>query len=109
MSNVIAVQSLGAGQRERQRFDRDSARSFAQFRRYIAAWIFAIAGLVAVVLPGILWLARYGTDLVIGGTEHTFQKGDRYFIPEGVTHSANIYAGYADITFFDAVDRYRPK
>jgi hypothetical protein len=38
--------------------------------------------------------------------EHTLQKGDRYFIPEGVPHSATIYAGYADITFFDAADRY---
>jgi ABC-type multidrug transport system fused ATPase/permease subunit len=68
MSNVLAVQSLGAGERERRRFDRDSAHSFDRFRRYIAAWIFAIAGLTAVALPVILWLTRYGTDLVIAGT-----------------------------------------
>ena len=48
-------------------------------------------------------------DLVIDGQEHTFQKGDRYFIPKGVPHSARIYAGYADITFFNAADRYRPR
>lgn len=48
-------------------------------------------------------------DLVIGGKEHTFRKGDRYFIPEGVSHSARIHAGYADVTFFDAADRYRPR
>ena len=55
-----------------------------------------------VVLKGII-------DLVIGGKEHTLRRGDRYFIPEGVPHSARIYADYADITFFDAADRYNPR
>lgn len=45
-------------------------------------------------------------DLIIGGMKNTFQKGDRYFIPEGVKHSGKIYAGYADITFFNQKDRY---
>lgn len=45
-------------------------------------------------------------DLIIGGDEFTFTKGDRYFIPEGLEHSALISAGYADITFFDQKDRY---
>jgi quercetin dioxygenase-like cupin family protein len=45
-------------------------------------------------------------ELVIDGDEHTFAKGDRYFIPEGVNHSARIYAGYVDITYFDTRDRY---
>lgn len=48
-------------------------------------------------------------DLVIGGEEHTFRKGDRYFIPEGVPHSARIRAGYADITFFASAHRYGSK
>ena len=48
-------------------------------------------------------------DLVIGGKEHTLRKGDRYFMPEGVLHSARIHAGYADITFFGAASRYRSK
>ncbi len=48
-------------------------------------------------------------DLVIGGIEYTFAKGDRYYISEGVEHSGKIYAGYADITFFDARERYSPK
>ncbi len=55
-----------------------------------------------VVLKGII-------DLVIDGKEHTFQRGDRYFIPEGVPHSAKIHAGYADVTFFDAAARYNPR
>ena len=45
-------------------------------------------------------------NLVIDGDKHMFAKGDRYFIPEGVNHSARIYAGYVDITYFDDRDRY---
>lgn len=59
-------------------------------------------GQFAIVLEGRL-------DLVIDGVEHTFTKGDRYYIPAGVPHSARVHAGYADITFFDQADRYGPK
>ena len=48
-------------------------------------------------------------DLVIDGEQHTFTKGDRYFIPAGVKHSGRIYRGYADITFFDEPKRYSVK
>ncbi len=48
-------------------------------------------------------------DLIIGGVSHTFEKGDRYFIPEGVSHSGKIHSGYADITFFDEPNRYSKK
>jgi quercetin dioxygenase-like cupin family protein len=48
-------------------------------------------------------------DLIIGGVKGTFTKGDRYFIPKGTAHSARIFAGYADMTFFDQKDRYRTK
>jgi hypothetical protein len=48
-------------------------------------------------------------DLVIDGVKHTFTKGDRYFIPKGVKHAGRIYAGYADITFFNQADRYAAK
>ncbi len=48
-------------------------------------------------------------DLIIGGAKHTFRKGDRYYIPSGVRHSGKIYAGYADITYFDQKDRYDSK
>lgn len=60
------------------------------------------AGQLGVVLEGRI-------DLTIGGNKHTFTKGDRYFIPNGVPHSGKIYAGYADITFFDEPDRYKAK
>jgi mannose-6-phosphate isomerase-like protein (cupin superfamily) len=48
-------------------------------------------------------------DLVVAGVKRTYSKGDRYFIPKGVKHSGKIYAGYADITFFNQPDRYKVK
>jgi len=48
-------------------------------------------------------------DLIIDDVKTTYQKGDRYFIPNGIKHSGKIYAGYADITFFDQQDRYNVK
>jgi quercetin dioxygenase-like cupin family protein len=48
-------------------------------------------------------------DLTIGGAQQTYVKGDRYFVPAGVEHSARIHAGYADATFFADPDRYRPR
>jgi quercetin dioxygenase-like cupin family protein len=54
----------------------------------------------AVVLEGRM-------DITIGGKERVLRTGDHYFIPQGVKHSAKIYAGYADVTFFNQKDRYR--
>jgi quercetin dioxygenase-like cupin family protein len=48
-------------------------------------------------------------ELVTGGVSHTFTRGDSYFIPEGVEHSARIRKGYADVTFFDEPDRFKVK
>ncbi|PKM95620.1 MAG: cupin domain-containing protein [Firmicutes bacterium HGW-Firmicutes-1] len=48
-------------------------------------------------------------DLIINGIKNSYTKGDRYFIPQGVKHCGRIYAGYADITFFDQKDRYKVK
>ncbi len=48
-------------------------------------------------------------ELTIGGERQTFTKGERYFIPEGVPHSGKIFAGYADITFFNEPGRYSKK
>lgn len=45
-------------------------------------------------------------DLRIGGSTRTYIKGDRYFIENGVIHSGKIYAGYADMTFFNEKGRY---
>lgn len=48
-------------------------------------------------------------DLVIEGVQRTYTKGDRIFIPKGAKHSAKIYTGYADISFFNQEDRYTIK
>jgi mannose-6-phosphate isomerase-like protein (cupin superfamily) len=48
-------------------------------------------------------------DLMIDGESSSYTRGDRYFIPEGVLHSGKIYAGYADITFFNEPRRYSRK
>ena len=48
-------------------------------------------------------------ELIIDGKKEKYRKGDRYFIPKGVEHSAKIYAGYSDITFFNEKDRYQTK
>ena len=48
-------------------------------------------------------------DLVIDGEKKSFGKGDRYYIPSGVKHSGKIYAGYADMTFFNEKNRYSEK
>ena len=56
----------------------------------------------AVVLEGRI-------DIAIGGEGKTLGKGDQYFIPAGVPHSAKVYAGYADVTFFNQKNRYSKK
>lgn len=48
-------------------------------------------------------------DLTIDGDQQTYTKGDRIFIPKGAKHSAKVYAGYADISFFNQKDRYKSK
>lgn len=48
-------------------------------------------------------------DLIIEGVKKSYTKGDRYYIPKGVKHSGKIYAGYADITFFNEKGRYKTK
>ncbi|MHC4623266.1 MAG: cupin domain-containing protein [Planctomycetota bacterium] len=48
-------------------------------------------------------------DLTIEGVMRTYSKGDRMFIPKDAKHSAKIYAGYADINFFNQKDRYKAK
>lgn len=45
-------------------------------------------------------------DLIIDDIKKTYLKGDRYYIEKGVRHSGKIYAGYADMTFFNERSRY---
>ena len=48
-------------------------------------------------------------ELTINGVKNIYTKGDRYFIEKDVKHSGKIFAGYADITFFNQKDRYNTK
>jgi len=48
-------------------------------------------------------------ELTIGGKKQIYKKGDIYFIPRNVPHSARIKAGFKDITLFNQKDRYKPK
>jgi quercetin dioxygenase-like cupin family protein len=48
-------------------------------------------------------------ELTIGDKTRTYRRGDTYFIPSGVTHSARIKKGYKDLTLFDQRDRYKVK
>jgi len=41
--------------------------------------------------------------------KHTYVKGDRFFVPCGLRHSAKIYSGYAAIMFFNEKHRYKEK
>jgi quercetin dioxygenase-like cupin family protein len=46
-------------------------------------------------------------DLTMNATTQTFKKGDRFYIPKDIPHSAVVHAGYHCIIFFDQKDRYR--
>jgi len=47
--------------------------------------------------------------LTIDGETKTYRKGDTYFIPEGVIHSAEFKSRVNVIDYFDAPDRYGTK
>ncbi|PTN36916.1 cupin domain-containing protein [Desulfonatronum sp. SC1] len=52
------------------------------------------------------FVLRGRIELTIDGVKTEYCQGDVYYIPENVSHSGKIYAGYADITFFNEADRY---
>ena len=75
---------------------------FMQFEKDADLPEHAHAAQVGIVLEGRI-------ELVIDGKKQNLSKGDQYYIPEGVKHSGKIYAGYADITFFNEPNRYTKK
>ncbi len=48
-------------------------------------------------------------DLTVDGIKRTYTTGDSVYIPKGAKHSAKIYAGYADISFFNEKTRWKTK
>jgi len=75
---------------------------FMQFEKDVDLPEHSHAAQIGIVLEGKI-------ELVIDGKKQFFTKGDRYYIPESVKHSGKIYAGYADITFFNEPNRYSKK
>ena len=75
---------------------------FMQFEKDADLPEHAHAAQVGFVLDG-------NIELIIDGNKKEYAKGDIYYIPENVKHSGKIYAGYADITFFNEPDRYKKK
>ena len=52
-------------------------------------------------------IVLHGTvDVWIDGIKNTYNKGDQFFIPNGVKHHAKIPKGYASIAFFNEKSRY---
>lgn len=47
--------------------------------------------------------------LTIGGETRTYRRGDSYYIPAGVVHSAVFKRRVRVVDFFADPDRYRPK
>ncbi len=47
--------------------------------------------------------------LTVGPETRTCRRGDEYYIPAGVPHSATLEKGTRVIDFFDDPDRYRAK
>lgn len=66
-ANVLAVQSLGAQGRERERFASDSWDSYEEYRRYIKLWLAMIFLAVACGLGLGVWVWFNLTDRVFAG------------------------------------------
>ncbi|MBU0516692.1 MAG: cupin domain-containing protein [Proteobacteria bacterium] len=48
-------------------------------------------------------------ELTIDGRPNVYKKGESYYIPAGVTHSARSTVPFKALDVFDDVDRYPPK
>jgi quercetin dioxygenase-like cupin family protein len=46
-------------------------------------------------------------DFTIGGETRTYSRGDTYYVPDSVAHSAVIRPGFVGIDVFADADRYR--
>lgn len=75
---------------------------FMEFEKDVDLPEHSHAAQIGIVLEGRI-------ELTFDGKKKAYTKGDRYYIPEGIPHSGKIYAGYADITFFNEPNRYSIK
>ena len=66
-------------------------------------------------IPGNSRGARFGVvldgemTLPVAGVPHRYRRGDTYFIPAGVPHSAVFHTRFRAIDVFDEPARYRAK
>ncbi len=73
---------------------------FMSFERYIEIPEHSHEAQWGVVLDGEM-------ELTVDGERQTYRKGDTYFIPKDIPHSAKIKARYKDLTFFNQNDRFK--
>jgi quercetin dioxygenase-like cupin family protein len=48
-------------------------------------------------------------EFTIGGLTTTYGRGDTYYVPDSVAHSAVIHPGFVGIDVFADADRYRAR
>ena len=72
---------------------------FAEFIRRVEVPEHAHGAQWGVVLEGSL-------EFTIGGETKTYRRGDTYFVPDSVAHSAVIHPGFVGIDVFADADRY---
>jgi hypothetical protein len=48
-------------------------------------------------------------EMTIGGQKRVYVKGDTYFVPANVLHSATIYPGFRAVDYFADKSRYKRK
>lgn len=48
-------------------------------------------------------------EFTIGGVATTYGRGDTYYVPDSVAHSAVIHPGFVGIDVFADADRYRAR
>ena len=67
MDNVLAIQSLGGNDKEKQRFGDDSRESFYRHRRVSLLWIFLIQAAEVCMQLVLIWFTFYVLSQVIDG------------------------------------------
>ncbi len=45
-------------------------------------------------------------DVTIGGVVKTYGRGESFYVPAGIPHSAKVKGPYAAVIIFDSPDRY---
>ena len=74
----------------------------------IAYFVIEAIGIVPEHSHGAQWGVVFEgeMDLTIDGNTKTYKKGDHYYIPSGVKHSANFKKRTQVMDFFEDKDRY---